>query len=93
METLRALGLVATTNPMGASSWRAEYVTALEGRRVVLCPDYDLPGMRRVRQIRKDLAAAGIEFGVIDLPGLAGPKGPNRSILGSPRSEWTPVRP
>jgi DNA primase len=69
-ETPRALGLIATTNPMGAAGWKREYAVSLAGRTVIICPDYDTPGMRRDRQIERDLTAAGIAWGTIELPGL-----------------------
>ena len=57
VETLRALGLTATTNSGGAAAkWLPEYTTALAGRRVVLIPDRDEPGKKRADIIERALA-------------------------------------
>ena len=70
VETLRALGFVATTNPGGAKGWKREFAGSLTGRRVAILPDYDRPGMERARQIQADLSAVGIACALVDLPGL-----------------------
>lgn len=45
VETLRAAGLVATTNPGGCRhGWREHYAADLRGRHVVVVPDADGPG-------------------------------------------------
>lgn len=46
VETLRGLGLTATTGPCGSSAWRPDYARWLRGRRVVVLPDNDEPGER-----------------------------------------------
>jgi hypothetical protein len=51
VDTLWALGLVATTNPGGAGKWRPEFNRWLVGRRVVLLPDNDAPGKNHMEMI------------------------------------------
>jgi putative DNA primase/helicase len=68
-ENLRALGLVATTNPGGALKWRPEYGAALCGRRMVLLPDNDVKGRAHRDQIVAALADVAAVF-VVELPGL-----------------------
>jgi hypothetical protein len=41
VDALRALGLVATTNPGGAGKWREAFNECLRGRHVVVLPDND----------------------------------------------------
>jgi hypothetical protein len=50
-ETLRAWGLVATTNPGGAAKWRPEYTAELVGHPVVLCTDNDPEGAAHVEAV------------------------------------------
>ena len=38
-DRLRSLGLVATTNPMGAGKWQGRYSGALKGADLVIIPD------------------------------------------------------
>ena len=50
VDQLAAVGLVATTSPMGAGKWRPEYTTALTGARVVVLPDNDQPDTSTARK-------------------------------------------
>jgi DNA primase len=55
-ETLRDHGFVATTNAGGAKApWLPYYTELLRGREVVLVPDNDTPGRRRVLTIARAL--------------------------------------
>ena len=79
VETLRALGLVATCNPMGAGKWETGYTEALRGAvEAVILPDHDRPGMKHAKQVANALHAAGIPTKVVplfdgDLPENHGP--------------------
>jgi hypothetical protein len=55
-EALRALGLTATCNAMGAGKWRPRYSAALRGASVVVLPDNDPPGHQHAREICTVLA-------------------------------------
>lgn len=44
VESLRTIGLVATTNSGGSCAWHLEHGKALRGRRVAVIPDNDYPG-------------------------------------------------
>jgi hypothetical protein len=70
VETLRALGLVATTNPGGALKWRPEYNAELRGRNVVILPDHDDVGRQHGVDVAKALAGVAGSVRVVDLPGL-----------------------
>lgn len=55
-DTLRDHGFVATTNAGGANApWLPQYTEALRGRDVILIPDNDPPGLRRVTRIARAL--------------------------------------
>ena len=57
---------VAITTTGGAGSWRIENVAHLMGKRVVLLPDTDEPGLRYSADVQASLGRAGIEFQVVD---------------------------
>jgi hypothetical protein len=70
-DRLAALGLTATTNPMGAGQWREEYAETLHGRRVGLLPDHDEPGRKHAEQVAASLTRHGAaEVKVLNLPGV-----------------------
>lgn len=55
VETLRELGLAATTNSGGARNWRADHAEQLRGRDVVILLDNDEPGRERGDIIARSL--------------------------------------
>ncbi len=64
-----AVGLVATTSPMGADSWKEHFNPYFEGAEVVLIPDNDAPGHRHMKKVAEQLhGIANIK--IIYLPGL-----------------------
>jgi hypothetical protein len=70
VEALRKLGLVATTNPMGAGKWRAAYNGALRGRPVVILPDNDDAGRTHTEQVARALLGTAASVKVLALPAL-----------------------
>ncbi|MDY6988383.1 MAG: AAA family ATPase [Thermodesulfobacteriota bacterium] len=72
-QTLAGLGLVATTNPMGAGKWRPQYSEILKGKDVVLLPDFDEPGRKHMQEVARSLNGQARSIKLIELPGL--PKG------------------
>ncbi|MFN8547762.1 MAG: hypothetical protein U0527_07255 [Candidatus Eisenbacteria bacterium] len=73
-DNLHRLGLVATTNPMGAGKWRNDYNESLRGRHVVILPDNDEPGETHARDVARRLSGIAASVRVVELPGLP-PKG------------------
>ncbi|MFA7468544.1 MAG: hypothetical protein WCY82_09795 [Desulfotomaculaceae bacterium] len=73
VETAYRLGLpaafAATSSPMGAGQWRSEYSECLRGKRVLICPDNDKPGLLHMKQIIRDLTGKAAGIGKISLPG------------------------
>ena len=70
VETLVKLGLVATTNPMGAGKWRQEYADSLKGRIVVILADNDDPGRKHANQLADSLKGIAASVKIVELPGL-----------------------
>ena len=71
VNTLRALGLVATTNPGGAGKWRAEYTPCFAGRQVVIVPDNDRAGWEHALAVAKALTPVAACVKVVALPEVA----------------------
>ncbi len=70
VDRLRALGLVATTNPMGAGKWRNEYSASLRGRDVAIIPDNDPPGEAHAQGVAKSLTGIAASVRIVRLQGL-----------------------
>jgi 5S rRNA maturation endonuclease (ribonuclease M5) len=69
-ETLRNHGFVATTNAGGAKTrWLPEYTETLRGREVILIPDNDPPGWRRVLAISRALIGSAAKIVVHEVNG------------------------
>ncbi len=69
-DALTRLGLVATTNPMGAGKWKAEYAEQLRGLRVVVIPDNDEPGRQHAEAVRQSLQGVALRVVHLELPDL-----------------------
>jgi DNA primase len=70
VETLRGHGFVATTNAGGAKAhWAPQYTEALKGREVILIPDNDAPGRKRVLNIARALLGQVARLVVLELEG------------------------
>lgn len=69
-DAVAALGIPATTVAMGAGKWRGEYDAVFRGRRVVIVPDNDPPGLRGAEAVARRLQAAGARVALLALPGL-----------------------
>lgn len=69
-ETLRDQGFVATTNAGGAHApWLPGYTETLCGREVILIPDNDKPGRKRVLNIARALLGNVARLVVLELEG------------------------
>jgi hypothetical protein len=88
VDRLRELGLVATTNPLGAGKWRAEFSEFLRERHVVLLPDNDAPGQAHALQVAGAVHGMAAEVKIVDLPGLP-PKGDVSDWLALPGTPAT----
>lgn len=64
------LGLIATTNPMGAGCWRAEFNIPLKGRVIVAIPDNDKPGEEHVIKVADSNIGNCKSFKIVHLPDL-----------------------
>jgi hypothetical protein len=70
VNNLYSRGFVATTNPMGAGKWKAEYTEYLAGRKVCVIPDNDAAGDEHAAEVVKSLQGVAAEVRLIRLPGL-----------------------
>ena len=70
VDRLRALGLTATCNPMGAGTWRPEYNSNLQGRAVVILPDHDDPGRAHAQKVARSLHGIAASIKIVELPKL-----------------------
>ncbi|HKI11134.1 MAG TPA: hypothetical protein VKA02_03395 [Candidatus Acidoferrum sp.] len=69
-ESLRAIGLIASTNPGGANGWRPEFAGYFRGKAVIVMPDQDAPGYSWAERVLHDLTPVARTLKRIDLPGL-----------------------
>jgi hypothetical protein len=105
-DTLAALGLCATCNPLGAEKWRDEYNEALRGKSVVIVPDNDAPGCRHAVQVARALQGVAASVKIVKLPDTlkdasdfvatfsdADDAGERLSLLAEGAAEWTPAQP
>jgi hypothetical protein len=67
VDTLRRLGVPATTCPGGAGKWRDEYSQFMRGADVVLIPDCDEPGRRHMQTVAASLHGIAARIRVVDL--------------------------
>lgn len=70
VESLRALGVVATCNPGGVGKWKPEYNKYLQGKHVAILPDNDEPGRKHAVQVASSLNGVAAVIKVVELPGL-----------------------
>ncbi len=69
-DALRALGLTATCNPMGAGKWEDAYTDALAGAVVALLPDNDPAGRAHAARVAAALHGKAKRLRVVELPNL-----------------------
>lgn len=60
---------VAITTTGGADSWNIEHVRHFRGKRLVLLPDTDVPGLRHSEDVQAGLRRAEIEYKLVDFAG------------------------
>jgi len=70
VETLRAVGLIASTNPGGANGWRPEFAECFRGKDIIILPDQDAPGYAWAGRVLHDLMPLARTLKRIDLPTL-----------------------
>lgn len=70
VDNLRAHGLIATCNPMGAGKWKDYYSDYFKGARVVIIPDNDPPGQKHAKQVANSLYGKAKPIKILNLPGL-----------------------
>jgi hypothetical protein len=97
VDRLGILGLVATTNPMGALKWLDHYSEALRGRVCYIIPDNDPPeekypdgkGRCHAQQVALSLHGKATSVKIVELPGLPS-KGDVSDWLDNQPESWEP---
>jgi hypothetical protein len=69
-ETLKAQGLLATCNPMGAGKWRKEYNEILRNAHIVILPDNDQAGKEHGNSVLQALQGIAASVKIVPLPDL-----------------------
>jgi hypothetical protein len=70
-DSLRALGLIATTNPFGAGKWLAEYSEMLRAVDAVLVPHNDCEGRKHGISTIDSLEGKAKSLAVLEIPPIA----------------------
>ncbi len=73
VETLRKMGIVATTNSGGADQWREEFNAVLAGREVVIIEDNDKAGREHAHKVAAGVRGVAKSVKVLKISRL--PKG------------------
>jgi len=68
VHALEALGLTATTNPLGALQWTEAHAEALRGAEVVVIPDADRPGWVHAARVIATLRGRARSAALLLLP-------------------------
>jgi AAA domain len=68
VDALSSIGLVATTNPLGAGKWDDEYNEHLRGRHVCILPDADAPGRKHASSVARSVASVAATVKILELP-------------------------
>ncbi len=68
VETIRGVGMVATTAPNGAKSWRPEFAQKFKGKRVFILPDNDAPGIKYAHEAAKAILTFAKSVRIVYLP-------------------------
>ena len=69
-DNLLAIGVPATTNPMGEGNWRKSFNKHFRDKKVVIIPDNDQQGENHALEITKNLQKPATELRVLRLPNL-----------------------
>jgi len=67
VETLRGLNVPATTSPMGAGKWRADFNDLFRNADAVICGDNDKPGRDHVELVATNLNGVAKRVRALDL--------------------------
>ncbi len=70
VDALWALGIPATTNPMGAGKWRDDFGSYFREKQVVIVPDNDASGTEHTRQVAVSLFPVAKAVKILELPNL-----------------------
>lgn len=90
VESLRAIGKVATCNPMGAMKWREDYSVFLTGANVTIIADRDETGRAHAQKVKTMLE--GYALNVRILQAREGKDATDHLEAGLGPDEFVPIR-
>ena len=90
VETLRKLGVPATTNSGGAKKWQHEFSEYLRGKNVVILPDNDSVGEQHAQMVAKDLYGIAASVKIVQCSTL--PKGDVTDYIEKENGTWEALR-
>ena len=68
VDSLRALGFVATTNAGGAGKWKSYHSSCLKSKEVTIIADRDEPGRKHAHQVMKSLTGVAASVTILECP-------------------------
>ena len=90
VETLRKLGVPATTNSGGAKKWQHEFSEYLRGKNVVILPDNDSVGAEHAQLVAKDLFGIAASVKIVACSTL--PKGDVTDYIEKENGTWDALK-
>ena len=90
VETLKKLGVPATTNSGGAKKWHHEFSEYLRGKRVIVLPDNDDVGREHAQLIARDLYGIAAEVKIVECSTL--PKGDVTDYIEKENGTWDALK-
>lgn len=90
VETLKKLGVPATTNSGGAKKWHRVFSEYLRGKRVVVLPDNDDVGREHAQMIARDLYGIAAEVKIVECSRL--PKGDVTDYIEKENGTWDALK-
>jgi putative DNA primase/helicase len=70
VESLRKIGITATTSPGGAGKWLDAYADSFKDKQVIIFPDNDEPGRQHALKVAASVLPIAEDVKVIELPGI-----------------------
>lgn len=68
VDTMAAMGFVATCNPFGAGKWQPEHSESLRDKVVNILPDNDDPGRKHAELVARSLHGIAKEIYIVKIP-------------------------
>lgn len=90
VETLKRLGVPATTNSGGAKKWQHSFSEYLRGKHVVILPDNDTVGQEHAQLIARDLYGIAADVKIVQCSTM--PKGDVTDYIEKEKGTWEALK-